>query len=49
MKEDRKNSREKDNKLIDNCMQGESIYMKAKLLGLRVYSYLFMKFNSNLL
>ena len=49
MKKDRKNSREKDNKLIDNCMQGESIYMKAKLLGLRVCSYLFMKFNSNLL
>ena len=49
MKEDQKNSREKDNKLIDNCMQGESIYMKAKLLGLRVCSYLSLKFNSNLL
>ena len=49
MKEDRKNSREKDNKLIYNYTQGEWIYMKAKLLGLRVCSYLFLKFNSNLL
>ena len=49
MKEDQKNSREKDNKLIDNRTQGKSIYIKAKLLGLRVYSHLFLKFNSNLL
>ena len=49
MKGDRKNSREEDNKLIDNCMQGKSIYMKAKLLGPRVCSHLFLKFNSNLL
>ena len=43
-----KNSSEKDNKLINNCTQLESIYMKAKLLILRVFSYLFLKFNSNL-
>ena len=49
MKEDQKNSSEKDNKLINNCTQSESIYMKAKLLRLRVFSYLFLKFNSNLL
>ena len=49
MKGDRKNSREEDNKLIDNCMQGKSIYMKAKLLGPRVCFHLFLKFNSNLL
>ena len=49
MKEDRESSREKDNKLIYNYTQGEWIYMKAKLLGLRVCSYLFLKFNPNLL
>ena len=49
MKEDQKNSRKKDNKLIYNCTQSESIYMNAKLLRPRVCSYLFLKFNSNLL
>ena len=49
MKEDRKNSRKKDNKLIYNCTQSESIYMNAKFLRPRVCSYLFLKFNSNLL
>ena len=49
MKDYWENSREKDNKLIYNCTQGEWIYIKAKLLGLRVCSYLFLKFNSNLL
>ena len=49
MKEDQKNSRKNDNKLIYNCTQLESIYMIAKLLGLRVCFYLFLKFNSNIL
>ena len=49
MKEDQKNSRKKDNKLIYNCTQSESIYMNAKLIWPRVCSYLFLKFNLNLL
>ena len=49
MKKDQKNSRKNENKLIDNCTQKKSIYMKAKLLKLRVCSCLFLKFNSNLL
>ena len=47
-----KNSRKEVNKLIDNSTQKKkkrSIPKKAKLLGLRVCSHLFLKFNSNLL
>ena len=47
--QDRRNSRTEDSKLIYNCTQSELIYMNAKLLGLRVCSYLSPKFNSNLL
>ena len=44
-----RNSRKDDSKLIYNFTQSELIYMNAKLLGLRVCSYLSLKFNSNLL
>ena len=33
--------------LIYNCTQSELIYMNVKLLGLGIYSYLCLKFNSN--
>ena len=46
---DGRNSRKKDNNLIYNCTQSELIYMNAKILGLRICSYLSLKFNSNLL
>ena len=49
MKEDRKNSRKEENRLIYNFTQSESIYMNTKLLRLKVCSYLSLKFNSNLL
>ena len=50
-KRHQKNSRKEVNKLIDNSTQKKKrlIPKKAKLLGLRVCSHLFLKFNSNLL
>ena len=44
-----RNSRKNDSNLIYNCTQSKLIYMNAKLLGLRIYSYLSLKFNLNLL
>ena len=49
MKRDQRNSRKEDSKLIYNCTQSELIYMNVKLLGLKVRSYLSLKFNSNFL
>ena len=46
---DQRNSRKKDSNLIYNCTQSELIYMNAKLLELRICSYLSLKFNSDLL
>ena len=43
-----RNSRKNDSNLIYNCTQSELIYMSVKLLGLRIYSYLSLKFNLNL-
>ena len=48
-KEDQRNSRKEDRKLIYNCIQSEFIYMNGKLLELWVCSYLSLKFNSNFL
>ena len=48
-KGDWRNPRKEDSKLIYNCTQSKLIYMNAKLLALRVCSYLSLKFNSNLL
>ena len=48
-KRDWRNSRTEDSKLIYNYTQSKLIYMNAKLLRLRVCSYLSLKFNSNLL
>ena len=48
-KEKGKNSRERIRSLLTIIRRKKSIYIKEKLLGLRVCSHLFLKFNSNLL
>ena len=41
--------KKEDNKLIDNCMWKRSIDIKVKLLGLRIFSHLFLQFHLNCL
>ena len=48
-KEKGKNSRERIRSLLTIIRRKKSIYIKEKLLELRVCSHLFLKFNSNLL
>ena len=48
-KEKGKNSRERIRSLLTIVRRKKSIYIKEKLLELRVCSHLFLKFNSNLL